>query len=164
MGCQTMTRLDPVTNPTFDRTVDDLAARRGSYARLATPVPPLQPIGDPTGPYRIVGHEPGWLTLSDPVTSARVPLTQVQSVSTYDPVRGALEGAISAGAVTFVLVFALTLVVYPRPCAADGPCDQSLPVAPAARAGGVFGLIMAVIGGVVGGVMGHETRYEIARP
>src|SRR5579871_5192383 len=97
LGCTTTTPLEPAASSTFQQTVEQLAAQPGAYAHVASPVPPLRPIIDENGPYRIVNHEPGWLTLSDYASSVRVPLTQVTSVSTYDHGRGAIDGALVAG-------------------------------------------------------------------
>jgi hypothetical protein len=104
-GCTTTTSLEAAANSTFEQAVEHLAAHPGAYAHLTTSVPPLQPIINQTGPYRIVGHEPGWLTLWDHASAVRVPLTQVQSVSTYDHGRGAIDGALTAGGVGLLLGF-----------------------------------------------------------
>ena len=162
-GCTTTTRLEPVTSPAFDLAVDDVAARPGAYARLAVATPPLQPLVDARGPYRIIEHQPGSVTLSDRVTAVRVPATHVESVSTYDHRRGALEGAVPAAAVGFVVGFVLRTFVVPRSCAVDDPCDQSRPIGEGVKIGALVGAVTGLIGGALGGAVGHETRYEITR-
>jgi hypothetical protein len=164
LGCTTTTRLTPVAGSTTEQAVANLAARPGSHARLTTAAPPLQPIAnDAAGPYPVVGHGPGWLTLTDHLTSVQVPLVQVHSVSTYDHGRGAIDGALGAGAVGIVLGFAAGYALgSTRTCPADAPCQGSDPAISGLKGAAVFGLITAALGAAVGAVAGHETRYEIA--
>ena len=165
MGCTTTTRLAPAANSTFEQAVEHLAAHPGAYAHVTTPVPPLQPIIDQTGPYRIVSHEPGWLTLSDHASAVRVPLTQVQSVSTYDHGRGAIDGALAAGGVGLLLGFGAGFILGSMSsCAADAPCPRPSPVIGGIAGGAVVGALFAAIGAAIGAVRGHEMRYEIAAP
>jgi len=165
VGCTTTTPLEPAASSTLEQAVEHLAAQPGASARVTTPVPPLRPIIDQTGPYRIVSHEPGWLTLSDHRSAARVPLTQVQSVSTYDHGRGALDGALAAGGVGFLLGFGTGLILGSMSsCAADGPCPRPSPIIGGMAGGAAAGALFAAIGAAMGAVRGHETRYEIAAP
>jgi len=168
MACTTTVRLGPAADPGTARAVDELAAQPGAYARVADPAPPVQPIYSVRAPSPIVGHEPGWLTLSKPAGPVRVPLTQVLSVSTYDHARGALDGAVALGAVGFVLGFAGGALVISQFCNADGSCDTSIPIATrlhrGAVVGAVFGAVTAALGAAVGAIQGHETRNEIAPP
>ena len=165
MGCTTTTSLEPAANSSFEQAVEQLAAHPGASANVTTPVPPLRPIIDQTGPYRIMSHEPGWLTLSDYRTAARVPLTQVQSVSTYDHGRGAIDGALTAGGVGFLLGFGMGFILgSTSSCAADAPCPRPSPVIGGIAGGAVAGALFAAIGAAMGAVRGHETRYDIASP
>jgi hypothetical protein len=165
MGCTTTTRVGPAANSTLEQTVDDLAAQPGTYAHVTTPVAPLRPVIEQTGPYRIVSHEPGWFTLSDYASAVRVPLSRVQSVSRYDHGRGAVDGALVAGSVGFVLGFGTGFIVGSMSfCAADGPCPRPSPILGGTIGGAVVGGLFAAIGAAIGGVRGHEMRYEIAAP
>jgi len=141
--------------------IDDVVAQPRAYARVTSPLPPLRPVATSRGPYLIVGHEPGWLTLSDQRGTTRVPLTQIDSLSTYGRVRGAIEGAVPTGVVVFGLMFAIRAFLTPRGCAVDAPCDRSVPVGEALKVGALFGAIGAFIGGAAGAAVGHETRYEL---
>jgi hypothetical protein len=164
-GCTTTTYLEPAANSTLEQAVEHLAAHPRAYAHLTTPVPPLQPIVDPTGPYRIVGHDPGWLTLSDYTSAVRVPLTRVQAVSTYDHGRGAIDGALTAGGVGFLLGFGIGFILGSMSsCSADDPCPRPSPVIGGIAGGAVAGALFAAFGAAMGAVRGHETRYEIAAP
>ena len=162
-GCTTSARLTQLAGSSTEQAVDDLAAQPGAFARLTTSAPPLQPIASATGPYSIVGHEAGWLTLSDQVTTVRVPLAHVQSVSTYHHTQGAADGALAAGAVGFILGFAAAFFL-PTSCPADGPCNPSPKVVVGFEVGAIVGLVTAALGAAVGGVVGHETRYAIGGP
>jgi len=128
----------------------------------------VQPIYSVHAPSPIVGHEPGWLTLSKPGGPVRVPLTEVLSVSTYDHARGALDGAVALGAVGFALGFAGGALMIPQTCNDDGSCNTSIPVMTrlhwGAVVGAVFGAVTAALGAAVGAIEGHETRNEIASP
>jgi hypothetical protein len=165
MGCTTTTSLEPAANSTFEQAVEHLATQPGASAHVTTPVPPLRPIIDQTGPYRIVSHEPGWLTLSDHRSAARVPLTQVQSVSTYDHGRGAIDGALTAGGVGLLLGFGTGFILGSISyCAADNPCPRPSPVIGGIAGGAAVGTLFAAIGAAIGAVRGHETRYAIVAP
>jgi hypothetical protein len=168
MACTTTVRLGPAGDPGTVRAIDELAAQPDAYARVAEPSPPVQAIYSVHAPSPIVGHEPGWLTLSKPGGPVRVPLTQVRSVSTYAHARGALDGAVVLGAVGFVLGFAGGSLLIPQTCNDDGFCDTSIPVATrlhwGAVVGAVFGAMTAALGAGVGAVQGHETRNEITSP
>ena len=165
MGCTTTTSLEPAANSTFEQAFEHLAAQPGAHAYVTHPVPPLHPINDQTGPYRIVSHEPGWLTLSDHFSAVRVPLSQVQSVSTYDHGRGAIDGALTAGGVGFLLGFGMGFILgSTSSCAADAPCPRPSPVIGGIAGGAVAGALFAAIGAAMGAVRGHETRYDIASP
>jgi hypothetical protein len=163
-GCTTTTRLGPAGDAATSQTIEDLAARPDAYARVAAGAPVLQPIADEDAPHPILGHEPGWLTLSEhgPV---RVPLVQLRSVSTYDHARGAIDGALAAGGVGFVLGFAAgTYAASQSTCAVDAPCQRPSNVVRGLEVGAVVGLITGGLGATVGAVIGHERRYEMASP
>jgi len=166
MACTTTARLGLAGDPGTARAIEELAAQPDAYARVAEPPPLVQPIYSVHTPFPIVGHEPGWLTLSKPGGPVRVPLTQVRSVSTYDHARGALDGAAVLGAVGFVLGFAVGALVIPQTCGND--CNTSIPVTTqlhwGAVVGAVVGAVAAGLGATVGAIQGHETRNEIASP
>lgn len=167
-GCTTTTRLGPAGAPETARVIQELATQGAAYARVAEPPPVVEPIYSVHAPTAIVEHEPGWLTLSKQGGPVRVPLTQVQSVSTYNHARGALEGAAVTGAVGLVLGFAAGAIMIPHSCNADGSCDSSIPIGTrlgwGAKVGAVFGAFTAVLGATVGAIQGHEMRYELEAP
>jgi len=167
-ACTTTARLGLAGDPGTVRAIDELAEQPDAYARVAEPPPLVEPIYSVHAPSPILGHEPGWLTLSKAGGPVRVPLSQVVSVSTYDHARGALDGAAVLGAVGFVLGFAGGALMIPQECNADGFCDTSIPVTTrlqwGAVVGAVVGAVAAGLGATVGAIQGHETRNEIASP
>jgi len=160
-GCMTIVPVQTAGRARDDRAIDDLAAQPRAFARLTSPAPPLRPLATEVGPYRIVDHRPGWLTLSDHESTVAVPVARLQSLSTYSRVRGTLEGAVPAGVVMFGLGFAFRAFLLPRGCAADGPCEPPVPVAGALKWGAVSGAVGALVGGALGAAVGHETRYKL---
>jgi hypothetical protein len=178
-GCTTMNRVGPAGDRSAELAIDELAAHSDTCAFVNSAVDsaaPIQPLV-PGVPYRVVRHEPGWLTLSDEPTSARyqwtpprdyepsahdgglaptrVPLTRILSVSRYDHARGALDGALIAGAVGFAsgTLTGIALLSEYR-CA----CSPLSVVMFGLKLGAASGVVGAGLGALVGGALGHEIR------
>jgi hypothetical protein len=157
-SCTTTYRAGSVADPSVVRAIDAAADQPRTFAVVKAPPPPLDPL---TSTYAVVGHAPGTLLLADHAGSARVPLVQLESMSTFDRARGARDGAIGAGLVGFALG-AITGGVVSRvdTGAADGPAPTSAPVR-VLEYGAVVAVVAAAVGAVVGAVAGHEDRYQV---
>jgi len=160
VGCTTTHTLGRIDDPGVRAEVDAVAASGDAVMHLRHPTethPP--PFGD-----RVTAVTPLGLviepTRGQPQIIAR---EQVGSLSRYNHARGAKEGAIGGGIVTFFVAATLTLFLaaaFSSGCS-DG-CSHPDYGTLAFEAGGIFGAMGALLGAGIGALAGHEDRYEIS--
>lgn len=91
---------------------------------------------------------------------AFLPADSVPSVSTFDPWRGARDGALALG---LPLALAAVLVGTFTPVGHDQCVDGCPPVnVEGFKAGAAVGALLVVLGAGVGALAGHEDRYVFA--
>jgi hypothetical protein len=114
-----------------------------------------------------VGVEQAGLRLKiSPNAAALVPSSAVESVSTYDHVRGARDGALILGIPTFVVAAVLGGLYaagIASGCADECPPPPD-PVTFGLRVGAIYGLTAAAVGAALGAAAGHEDRYVFTKP
>jgi hypothetical protein len=162
-GCTTTHALGRIGDPATLVALRQATAHPGAFARvepLGGGRPPAvgAPVRALTGDGLLVGDASGAQTLA--------PLARVRSVSTYDRLRGARDGAVVLGVVTFVLVGTAAALLASRSSTDGcGDCQSHAEPSPALvffGAGGLFGLAGALLGGGLGALGGHEDRYVVA--
>lgn len=160
VGCTTTHTLGRIDDPGVRAEVDAVAASGDAVMHLRHPTethPP--PFGD-----RVTAVTPPGLviepTRGQPQLIAR---EQVGSLSRYNHARGAKEGAIGGGVVSFFAGATLTLLLaaaFSSGCA--DACSHPDYGMLAFEAGAIFGGIGALLGAGIGTLGGHEDRYEIS--
>lgn len=161
VGCTTTHTLGRIDEPGVRAEVDTVAASGDAvmHMRHATETHP-PPFGD-----RVTAVTPAGLviepTRGQPQLVAR---EQVASLSRYNHARGAKDGAIGTGLVSFFAAATLVLLLASIPTPCSDNCGSQDPGAGilAFKAGAIFGVIGAVLGAGIGALGGHEDRYEIS--
>jgi hypothetical protein len=161
VGCTTTHTLGRIDDPGVRAEVDAVAASGDAIMHLRHPTethPP--PFGD-----RVTAvTPPGFViepTRGQPQLVAR---EQVGSLSRYNHARGAKDGAIGGGLVTFFASATLILLLAAIPTGCSDNCGGHNRNAGfiAFEAGAIFGVIGAVLGAGLGALGGHEDRFEIS--
>jgi hypothetical protein len=159
-GCTTTHELGRAADPLTRATLQRAASQPGAYARVER-IPGASPG---VAGYPVVASMPEGLViragLSAPVL---VSYAGVHSVSTFDRLRGARDGALILGIMGLVIGATVgALVANANPCS-DG-CPRRNATSFALVYGGLVGLSGAVWGAVFGVLGGHQDRYVIAPP
>jgi hypothetical protein len=161
VGCTTTHALGRIDDPAVRAEVDGIAAH-GHVLVHVRPPPGTRPpqIGD-----RVTGVIPQGLVI-EPTRGQPLLVTreQVTSLSRYDHLRGARDGAIGAGVAGFVVGLTIGILLTNAGnagCSDDCASMRKDPVALGFGAGAVLGGIAAVLGAGLGALAGHEDRYEI---
>lgn len=159
-GCTTTHTLGRIDDPGVRAEVDAIAASGDAIMHLRQGETHPPPFGD-----RVTGVTPLGLviepTRGQPQLVAR---EDVRSLSRYSHARGAKDGAIGGGLVSFFAGATLVLVraSIPRSCS-DGCGSQNRNAGFLAfEVGTVVGVIGAMFGAGIGALGGHEDRFEIS--
>jgi hypothetical protein len=159
VGCTTTHTLGRIDDPGVRAEVDAVASSGDALMHLRHPTdtrPP--PFGDRVTAVIPTGFviEP---TRGQPQLVAR---EQVGSLSRYNHARGAKDGAIGGGLVSFVAGATLVLVLASIPTGCSDGCQHPNAGFLAFEVGAVVGVIGAVFGAGIGALAGHEDRFEIS--
>lgn len=155
-ACTTTHQLGRIGDPATTTQVATVASRPGAVAEV-TPLPGRLTLTPALG---VLRADPAGLVVSvGGAPPATLPYTQLAALNTYDPLRGARDGALLVGIPAFVLGFAFTrLLVVPLRCCSTDNSETT----PALKAGAVVRLAGAVVGAALGALAGHRDRYVIA--
>ena len=168
VGCTTTHALGRIDDPRVRAEVDAIAAPGDAIVHMRHP--PALPATTPrTGPQpfgeRVTGVIPQGLII-EPSRGQPLLVTpdQVTSLSRYDHLRGARDGAIGGGLAGFTvgLVFGIVLTNAGNSgCSDNCAMYQKDPVEVGFKAGVIFAGIAALLGAGFGALGGHEDRFEV---
>ncbi len=160
-SCATVSRVGSPTDPSVASVLDAVEIQPRTFAVVKDPPPPLSPL---TGAYRVVGHEPAWLLLADQGGTARVPQAQLQSISTFDRLRGAGDGAVIGGLIGLPLGLGVAFLARGQGTVTESDSIEGSPRGPSStmlKYGLISAVALGAVGALLGAIAGHEDRIEV---
>lgn len=162
-ACTTTHELGRIEDPHTRAEVDAVAASGHALVRLR----PSEGARPPPFGYRVSGVTPSGLVIEPSRgQSVFVAPPQIASLSRYNHLRGARDGAVAGGLTGFAmgLVVGAFVTYSTNQGCSDGCSPRPDPLQVGLAGGAVFGLAGAALGAALGAAGGHEDRYVVAPP